>query len=203
MKEVQFSKTFGRDNKKNLWCTYCKKTGHTKETCWKLHGKPREGNQRGGQQPQQPRHYGQATLSIGQQGQEPNLMQTDLKEEIEKLKGMIMVLEKSGGVKSGGCSLALSGKYPISLGINVSDKDIRNSWVIDSGATDHMAHSSLLFTTYTPCPSNQKIAMADGSLTTVAGIGDVCISELLTLRNVLHVPKLSTNLISIQSLHSI
>lgn len=26
VKEVQFPKTFGRDNKKNLWCTYCKKT---------------------------------------------------------------------------------------------------------------------------------------------------------------------------------
>lgn len=67
-----------------------------------------------------------------------------------------MVLEKSGGVKSGGCSLALSCKYPISLGINVSNKDIRNSWVIDSGATDHMARSSLIFTTYTPCLSTRK-----------------------------------------------
>lgn len=78
-------------------------------------------------------------------------MQTDLKEEIEKLKGMIMIIEKSSGIKSGGCSLALSGKYPISLGINVSDKDIRNSWVIDFGATD-MARSSLIFTTYSPSP---------------------------------------------------
>ena len=27
-------------NKDNVWCTYCKKPQHTKETCWKLHGKP-------------------------------------------------------------------------------------------------------------------------------------------------------------------
>lgn len=27
-------------NKDNVWCTYCKKPRHTKETCWKLHGKP-------------------------------------------------------------------------------------------------------------------------------------------------------------------
>lgn len=79
VKEVQFPKTFGSDKKKNLWCNYCKKTGRTKETCWKFHGKPREGNQRGGQQPQQPQNYGQANLSVGQQGQEPNLMQIDLK----------------------------------------------------------------------------------------------------------------------------
>ncbi|KAL6334484.1 hypothetical protein AAG906_016029 [Vitis piasezkii] len=24
-------------NKDNVWCTYCKKPRHTKETCWKLH----------------------------------------------------------------------------------------------------------------------------------------------------------------------
>ena len=22
------------------WCDYCKRPGHTKETCWKIHGKP-------------------------------------------------------------------------------------------------------------------------------------------------------------------
>ena len=27
-------------NKDNVWCTYRKKPQHTKETCWKLHGKP-------------------------------------------------------------------------------------------------------------------------------------------------------------------
>ena len=40
------------DSKDNLWCNYCKKPRHTKENCWKLHGKPpsREWGNRGGQQ---------------------------------------------------------------------------------------------------------------------------------------------------------
>ena len=71
-----------------------------------------------------------------------------------------------------------------------------------------MTHSSNNFSTYSPCPSNKKIAnpsnkkiaTADGSLTTVAGIGDVKISPLMTLKNVLHVPRLSTNLVSIHKL---
>ena len=29
-----------RENKDMLWCTYCKKSRHTKENCWKLNGKP-------------------------------------------------------------------------------------------------------------------------------------------------------------------
>ena len=47
---------------------------------------------------------------------------------------------------------------------------------------------------------HRKIATADGSLTIVAGIGDVKISPSLMLKNVLHVPRLTTNLISIKKL---
>ena len=53
-------KHLGRDNqwkknKDNLWCTYCKKSRHTKVKCWKLNDKPpsREwGNREGQQRPQ-------------------------------------------------------------------------------------------------------------------------------------------------------
>ena len=63
-----------------------------------------------------------------------------------------------------------------------------------------MTHSSNQFKTYTPCPSNRKIVLADGTTTTVAGVGDVQVNPDLVLKNVLHVPRLSTNLVSIQKL---
>jgi len=56
------------------------------------------------------------------------------------------------------------------------------------------------FSTYFPYPSNKKISTADGTFITAAGQGDVKISPSITLKNVLHVPKLSTNLISVQKL---
>ncbi|KAJ0103609.1 hypothetical protein Patl1_05362 [Pistacia atlantica] len=56
---------------------------------------------------------------------------------------------------------------------SASSSDFSNSWVIDSGATDHMTHSSHKFLTYHPCPSNRKVSIADGSLATVAGQGDI------------------------------
>lgn len=61
-----------------------------------------------------------------------------------------------------------------------------------------MIHFSLNFSTYTPCLSNQKIAITDGSLTTIVGLGDIHINPSLTLKNVHYVTKLSTNLVSIQ-----
>ena len=30
----------GPRNKDSLWCDYCNKARHTRETCWKIHGKP-------------------------------------------------------------------------------------------------------------------------------------------------------------------
>lgn len=98
------------------------------------------------------------------------------------------------------CSLTLSGKALISLGLIALSNELRNVWVLDSGATDHMTHISNKFETYTPCPSNKKIVVADGSTTTVARIGDIQVTPKLVLKNVLHVPQLSTNLFSIQKL---
>nr|KYP51529.1 hypothetical protein KK1_026556 [Cajanus cajan]KYP51539.1 hypothetical protein KK1_026566 [Cajanus cajan] len=56
------------------------------------------------------------------------------------------------------------------------------------------------FSTYSLCPNNKKISTADGTLITAAGQRDVQITPTIILKNVLHVPKLSTNLISIQKL---
>ncbi|KAK2997364.1 hypothetical protein RJ639_025480 [Escallonia herrerae] len=50
------------------------------------------------------------------------------------------------------------------------------------------------------CPRNKKIKIADGSLSTIAGTGSIVLSPSITLHNVLHVPKLSCNLLSISKL---
>ena len=63
-----------------------------------------------------------------------------------------------------------------------------------------MTNSSHKFVSYTPCPSNKKISTTGGSLTTVAGQGEIHINPSPILKNVLHVAKLSTNLVSIYQL---
>ena len=63
-----------------------------------------------------------------------------------------------------------------------------------------MTPSSHKFLSYKPCPSTKKIVLVDDSLTTVVGIGDILINNKLILKDVLHVPKLFTNLISIKKL---
>ena len=63
-----------------------------------------------------------------------------------------------------------------------------------------MTPKSQLFHTYTPSLSNKKIAAANDSLATIVGFRDIYITPTLILKNVLYVPKLSANLVSIQKL---
>ena len=62
-----------------------------------------------------------------------------------------------------------------------------------------MTKSSHDFLSYSPCPSNKNISTTDGILSTVAGQEDV-INSKFVLKNVLHVPKLSMNLVLIHKL---
>ena len=131
---------------------------------------------KGGQQ----RNNGQAHLSTVQPNETKSREKEEFnREEIEKLRALLGTLEKQ---VSGTCALAHSGKFPISIGLKVSYETFANSWVIEVGATDHMTHSSKKFITYIPCPSSRKIATADGSLTTVAGLGDVQINLSLIIK---------------------
>ena len=75
-----------------------------------------------------------------------------------------------------------------------------NPWIIDSGATDHMTGCTSFFSTYTPGSGHIKVKIANGSLATVVRTGTIILGPHITLFNVLHVPKLSCNLLSISKL---
>lgn len=73
-------------------------------------------------------------------------------------------------------------------------------WIIDLGASDHMTDSYHLFTIYSTCAGNLKVKIADRSLSSVAGKGSIKISDSITLEFVLHVSKLSCNLLFLSQL---
>ncbi|XP_011015916.1 PREDICTED: uncharacterized protein LOC105119472 [Populus euphratica] len=167
MNGAEVVKTEGRKFfKDNQFCNYCKKTGHTKETCWKFHGKlPRMGRN-GGYKWNHSRGHAHLTNSEEAAHDFSTLEVRGFnKEEIKRLRTLLNTMEKP----SGSCSLAQNSKIPISHVFSASNKNHSSIWVIDSGATDHMTYSTGAFTSYQPCPSSKKITVADGSLTIVAG----------------------------------
>jgi hypothetical protein len=76
----------------------------------------------------------------------------------------------------------------------------KNAWILDSGATNHLAFDSTLLSSYTSPSSIPYITVADGSHARVVGIGNIDLQPSFKLQSVLHVPTLSNNLISIHQL---
>jgi len=75
-----------------------------------------------------------------------------------------------------------------------------SKWVIDSGATDHMAGNPNLFSSFQPHSSSNTVSLEDGSPSRVIGSGTINATPSLSLSSVLHLPQFSFNLISVSKL---
>ncbi|XP_073016671.1 uncharacterized protein [Primulina eburnea] len=174
--------------KKKPWCDHCQKAWHTRETCWKLHGKP----------PGWKKRSEKALQTVTEISQETPINSGQLPFTQDQIDQLVRLLRTSNPTpSSSNCSVAQNGK-PATVSLMCSKP--KCTWVIDSGATDHMTGSSSFFSSYKPCAGNRRVRIADGSFNSIARIGDIKLSLTITLSNVLHVPKLSCNLISISKL---
>ena len=75
-----------------------------------------------------------------------------------------------------------------------------STWVIDSGAIDHMAGNSSIFTTFQSHPSTSTVTLVDGSTSCVLGSGTIHPTPLITLAFVLSLQQCSFNLIFVSKL---
>ncbi|RVW91108.1 hypothetical protein CK203_039905 [Vitis vinifera] len=129
------------------WCDHCKKLGHSRETCWKIHGKPVDWKPR---QPLEKEGRGNH-VATDEQSPQPEASPFN-KEQMEMLQKL----------------------YAFTAG-----KKRKKPWIVDSGASDHMTGDATIFDTYSSCPNNLTIRIADGSLSKVAGTGSVVLSRIL------------------------
>ena len=61
---------------------------------------------------------------------------------------------------------------------------LRNIWIIDFGATDHMTPHSSCFSSYNVLSCNQHINVANGSNTPITGHGNIHLQPSFPLKNV-------------------
>lgn len=87
--------------------------------------------------------------------------------------------------------------------LNTKEAIDKNRWYLDSGCSNHMSHDKSRLSSYKPENSGMKISVANGEKLRVQGRGNAepqVGKEKLFLNNVLHVPDLSMNLISVSDL---
>ena len=77
------------------------------------------------------------------------------------------------------------------------------TWIVDSGATQHMTSHRDAFHTYQPI-SGKKIYLGDNGMVEALGMGDILVevqvkglTKRITIQELLHVPKLHANLLSV------
>ena len=81
------------------------------------------------------------------------------------------------------------------LGLSGNTKKSATTWYMDSGASNHMTHSSKQLSKLKPYDANLRINTADGGNIPITAIGKI--SHPLPLNHVFLSPQLSTNLLSV------
>lgn len=73
--------------------------------------------------------------------------------------------------------------------------DTPSTWVVDSGASDHMTGEKDLFTSSIQ-PFHKHVHLIEGTFTPILSKSDICLSTNITLYSVLLVPNFAVNLLS-------
>uniref|UniRef100_A0A2N9HP48 Integrase catalytic domain-containing protein n=1 Tax=Fagus sylvatica TaxID=28930 RepID=A0A2N9HP48_FAGSY len=170
--------TLQAQNKLNIgnptnFCRYCKKHGHTIETCFRRNRSTAAVTH--GDTDQTPT----ATVAPAHSGSAITLT-TDQLEDI-----IAQALVRAGNASSSSALSVLPGKF--------------SSWLLDSACCNHMTPYPSFFSHTSSAHHAPTIHTANGSTMLVRSIGTVSTSKL-SISDVFHVPKLSYNLLSVGQL---
>ncbi|RVW86908.1 Retrovirus-related Pol polyprotein from transposon RE1 [Vitis vinifera] len=154
-----------RQKRDRPWCDYCKKPGHYKETCWKLHGKPADWKPK-------PRfdRDGRAHVAANSESTsvpEPSPFNKEQMEMLQKLLSQV----GSGSTTGVAFTANRGGMRP---------------WIVDTGASDHMTGDAAILQNYKPSNGHSSVHIADGSKSKIAGTGSIKLTKDLYLDSVLH-----------------
>ena len=195
-------------------CSFCGKSGHTVETCFRKHGFP----------PNFKKGQGSAANAVSSDDcdEEDEVSHEEAQPSSgfsltkEQYQGLLALLQQAQAVPASVPQNSTNNQPHITNQVSskpVSNTSISgnhfifslrshsNSWILDTGATDHICCSLNLFTTYTSI-SPIQVRLPNGSHTCSSLAGSVCLSDDLVLHGVLYLPSFSFNLISVTKLTS-
>jgi transposase InsO family protein len=195
---------------KDKQCTYCGKGGHTVDICYRKNGYPPGFKFRDGSVP--PKHAMANYVASADKPQDSySASSTVMGLSAEELQALRTLLQVNGSKAQAAPKInqfttkptlepSSSYSFEESRGTAyVSCNSISDSidmWIIDSGATDHACYSLSLFSKYRrvkPIP----VKMPNGSMAQTDIVGEIIITDLITITNVLYLPHFKYNLLSV------
>ncbi|RVW45713.1 Retrovirus-related Pol polyprotein from transposon RE1 [Vitis vinifera] len=151
-----------RQKRDRPWCDYCKKLGHYKEACWKLHGKPADWKPK-------PRfdRDGRAHVAANSESTSVPDPSPFNKEQMEMLQKL---LSQVGSGSTTGIAF-------------IANRGGMKPWIVDTGASDHMTGDAAILQNYKPSNGHSSVHIANGSKSKIVGTGSIKLTKtcILTL----------------------
>lgn len=157
------------------WCDHCRKSGHTKETCWKIHGKLVDWKPSSARHINKENHGNTALKTDGPTSTESAPFSKEQIELLQKMFGQSLPTPTSSA------TLAQSGNPLKALSV----KQVKRSWIVDSSVSDHMTTDASLLMNLKNSQEGHTVKIADGSISKVTGIGSAKIVTLHSIRQTL------------------
>ena len=204
-----FENCYKAGNVESPVCSHCNASGHMAEKCYKLHGYP----------PGHKLYKGRVTNSFANQAilsTSPNREKVSeekmvfTKEQYHHLMSLIQpkglltaipsAIHTSSNSNTSATPSKMSGKIMFCSDISSDFLKSNNvSWIIDSGATDHMVCSPSFFISDITKVS-YKVSLPNDTFVLATHLGDIQLTNNIVLNDVLCIPSFSFNLISVKRL---
>ncbi|OMO75305.1 Integrase, catalytic core [Corchorus capsularis] len=171
-------------------CGHCQKSGHTKDQCYEIIGYPagwrknlRDKKEKGGQTVNH-RTFPKAAQVESEMTSIPGLTQAQLAKLVQFLN--VDGESSKQTQRSTTSAVNMAGKIE-------TDK----SWVIDSGATDHITNNGELLAEIEKAIGGSPVTIPNGDKIPVKSVGKVKLPNGMKIDHVLNIPDFKCNLISV------
>ena len=195
------------DHKKSVVCTNCKKLGHSKAQCYRIIGFPQNFKFTKTKK-EEPKINANVVSTVKDYGiteeQYQNLLQMFIATNFSSSSSSNVQANSAAKLQSMDDEGNPFSFKHFAMNVYESSHLLQPyySWIIDSGATDHMCSNRSLFLTFHKLHQSQLIGLPDGHDTSVDFYGDIRLHDSITLQNVLYVPRFKYNLVSVSKLSS-
>ena len=192
-------------------CTHCGVSGHTVEKCYRIHGFPPGYKFNKGKNAPPSAHQvsaSQLPITYEQCQQLLSMLKPENAEIDSYVNQVTSNVQGENVINEGDSILTQSSVFDFTHSVFSSSliwpskslsNPVNTSWIIDTGATDHMICSTSMFTTITDIVS-KSVRLPNGHFASVTHVGTIKISDSLILHNVLCIPSFSFNLLSVSKL---
>ncbi|XP_071728760.1 uncharacterized protein [Rutidosis leptorrhynchoides] len=167
-----------RDNRGNEECAYYKKSGHIMEGCFDIIVYPDWWTKKAKNQSTKSRFQSKAANVTGQ-------LQGITKEDYEFLLKLIQSSKAKESIPNANMTSII---------------DTLNSWIIDSGASDHITNREEWLDNVISHKTIGPVIIPNGNSVPVERIGNVKLTDGISLKRVLNVPEFKCNLLTVGKL---